>query len=437
MKTRIDPIKKDIKKTYRRYKGLRFDGTATLQDVASFFDIPIDLGRESDYQIKEINYKIPAITIIDKKMKVRYRSEYTNDAYPIEYKDKMKSFISVTKQSPFGRTTSLSLIDFDHGNAHRPLIEKLTISEGEYRISFTKEDTYDFALCKNSGQKFTIEFGLVVEEFGKRRVQNLLSKIYHRTPEGKDIEQVFTFDLKHRFWNADAQDVYTYYTDKGVAYEINEMFINDHDLESVRTMITGFAIENTSAFEDGIPLPYNLSTALSQDERLYSSKTKAALYFTGLCPNTYNDILKVYKDTLGIHIFHEFDTFENTSENRYEDSFVLPVISPGSISIEEIDNLIEELNARYQNIEFIKAVILALYRFRKKICLNKGLTIDDADTLEPRDFIDMDFSDIERMVEEDFESCITLLEDDFVVATHIFHNTKDKSFHMKKLEPTL
>lgn len=413
---------------------MRLDGTATLQDVASFFDIPIELDRASDYQIKEINYKIPAITIIDKKMKVRYRSEYTNDAYPLNYKDKRKCFISVTKKSPFGKTTSLSLIDFDHSNAHRPLIEKLTISEGEYRISFTKEDTYDFALCKNSGQKFTIEFGRIVEEKGKRRVQNLLSKIYHRTPEGKDIEQVYTFDLKHRFWNADTQDVYTYYTDKGVAYEINEMFINDHDLESFRTMITGFAIENTGAFEDGIPLPYNLSKTLAQDERLYSSKTKAALYFTGLCPNTYNDVLKIYKDTDGIHIFHGFNTFESPSENRYEDNFVLPVMTPGNISIEEIDNLIEELDTRYQSIEFIKAVIMSLYRFRKKICLNKGLTVDECDTLEPRDFIDMDFGDIERMAEEDLESCVMLLEDDFIVTTHILLNPKDKSFHMKRKE---
>ena len=40
---RIEYLKRAIKRTYKRYTGERQDGSASIKDVADFFNIPIML----------------------------------------------------------------------------------------------------------------------------------------------------------------------------------------------------------------------------------------------------------------------------------------------------------------------------------------------------------------------------------------------------------
>ena len=61
-------FKRAIKRAYKRYTGERDDKTATIADVAKFFNVPIDKERLNDYVIKDIAYDDPSISIIDTKI---------------------------------------------------------------------------------------------------------------------------------------------------------------------------------------------------------------------------------------------------------------------------------------------------------------------------------------------------------------------------------
>lgn len=78
---RSEHLKRIIKKTYKRYIGERSDGEATLMDVLKLFNISIDESRIEDYSIESIDYSIPSIEVIDKKINAKYTSEYTNKGY--------------------------------------------------------------------------------------------------------------------------------------------------------------------------------------------------------------------------------------------------------------------------------------------------------------------------------------------------------------------
>lgn len=55
---KLNYLKRQIKRTYKRYTGERTDGKVTLTDVLKLFNIYIDEARLEDYIVETIDYSI-------------------------------------------------------------------------------------------------------------------------------------------------------------------------------------------------------------------------------------------------------------------------------------------------------------------------------------------------------------------------------------------
>ena len=130
---RIEYLKRAIKRTYKRYIGERTDEKATLLDVAKFFNIPIDETRLKDYVVKEIDYKVPSIEIMDENNNISYIANYTGDLDLLNFSGPTQ-FNSIVSISPTRKEERLYYI-----GSETPIITKMTFSDGEYELVFERQ----------------------------------------------------------------------------------------------------------------------------------------------------------------------------------------------------------------------------------------------------------------------------------------------------------
>ena len=129
-----DYLKRDIKRTYKRYTGERTDTEATIYDVAEKFNIPVDKERLEDYSITAIDYKVPSIGIYDKKEGILYFGKYTDSAELLNYGGCGLNFIRVIKIDNDSTLESLYYAD------KSPLAQKMIIPVDDYEMSFFLEN---------------------------------------------------------------------------------------------------------------------------------------------------------------------------------------------------------------------------------------------------------------------------------------------------------
>ncbi len=110
MDNKLDYIKRAIKRTYKRYTGERTDGKATIQDVAKFFNISICEENQDDFEIVNIDFKIPAIEVLNTKTNTIYKAEYTGDARLFNYWGDKIRFNRVNVISPISEWETLYYI---------------------------------------------------------------------------------------------------------------------------------------------------------------------------------------------------------------------------------------------------------------------------------------------------------------------------------------
>ncbi len=425
-------FKRAIKRAYKRYTGERDDKTATIADVAKFFNIPVDKGRLNDYVIKEIAYDDPSISIIDTKNNISYHANYTYDADLLNYSGGVVKFNSLVATSPLGKEESLYYI----GN-ERPIIIKMTFTRGDEEIVFERENAHAIGLFVNNGVKFAIRYSQNMECGNRRKVkQKLLTKIYKNNYNNAGVlegcfEQIYTYGLPNYIIKGDNIDKYAYIRKDNVIYGINAL-----EKKGQCGQFDGICLEDTRVDVDKyMPLQMRVDERKSKTYPfLYDPKVKSALIFRGFTSDEVDHSLQVYKDQEKVRLkYLASRRIYDSGFNReiiVDEELALPNITDGKITYEEVQGLLVLLQESpyVSNNEFINISTTELNMFGTMVKDRCGLIKEDIDPLAPSLFINKSFDEIRILIETNKNSYFDLLDKQF---KDITNSKKDKTKVLK------
>ena len=403
---KIEYLKRLIKRTYKRYVGERKDGTASLKDVASFFNIPIDESREEDYEINKINFEKPFLELIDKKTNTTYISEYTSDAKLLNYYSGYDLKYNCLKTiTPTHQTESLYYIGDE-----KPIIEKMTFKDGDYDLEFEREYPNRIGLFINNGIQFTISYSKKIKHKERDIDQILLTKIYKEYNYEKNydtFEHFYTYGPTYRIKRDDSQEKYTYINNNNIIYGISELSQRDYDYN-----IMGICFEKTNVnIDDYFPMNMNAKNYPA----LKNKNNSSAMIFNGYIKGS-RHLIEIYKN--GNEAVVNYTIKENNETINEE--FIIPLINIGNITSAEIQIIITELQDKYSNNDFIALISNELMKFKDKIDIMNDLIKEDYDLLNPKLYIYRSFSEIAKIVDNNYEELFKLASEQFKTATNIY-----------------
>ncbi len=424
---RIEYLKRAIKRTYKRYIGERTDGKATLLDVAKFFNIPVDESRIDDYVVKKIDYDTPSIEITDEKNVVSYTAAYTDDANLLNYSGAEK-FNSVISTSPLRTEESLYYI-----GSETPIITKMTFSDGEYDLVFEREMANSVRIFVNDGVSMAVSYLQNIVYDGRNIKQPLFNRIYKNCYRNEEFDGVFEETYTYgprRFIKWDnSQDKHAYIRNNNVIYVINEL-----EQKDLCNYLRGICFESTNVPISGY-FPDNM---YAKDYSLLSEDNiKSAMIFRIGTEDGIHHSLQVYKGRDVISVMYHSDK-HHYEENYYEETIAneeydLPNLSDGTISSEEIQNILSSLQARLGDIKAFSAISNELNTFGTKIDIRKGIVQEELDPLSPKIFIDKPFDEICSLVSANKDDYFRLMREQFETATNI--NRNSEKVQSKVLKP--
>ena len=410
-------FKRAIKRAYKRYTGERDDKTATIADVAKFFNILIDKERLNDYVINEIAYDDPYISIIDTKNNISYHANYTYDADLLNYSGGVVKFNSVVATSPLCKEESLYYIGDE-----RPIITKMTFTSGDYELVLEKENAHAIGLFGNNGVKFAVRYLQNIERDNRRKVkQKLLTKIHKDNYNSAGsleeyFEQIYTYGLPNYIIKSDNIDKYAYIRKDSVIYGINAL-----EKEGQCERFDGICFEDIRVDVDKyMPLQMSVDERKSKTYPfLYDSRVTSALIFRGFTSDEVDHSLQVYKDQEKVRLkYLASRRIYDKGFNReiiVDEELDLPNITDGKITYEEIQSLLLLLQEKsyVSNNEFINVSVVELNTFGTMVKDRCGLIKEDIDPLAPSLFINKSFDEIRMLVETNKDSYFDLLDKQF------------------------
>lgn len=410
---RIEYLKRAIKRTYKRYTGERTDGKATLLDVAKFFNIPVDESRTEDYVVSKIDYNVPSIEIKDEKNNIFYTATYTGNADLLNFSGATQ-FNSVISISPIRKEESLYYIE-----SETPIITKMTFTDGEYDLVFEREMANSIGIFVNDGVRMAVRYLQNVVSDRRKVKQPLFNRIYKNSYKNEEFdgafEQTYTYGLNHFIKWDDTQDKYAHIRNNNVIYGINEL-----EQKDFCNYLRGVCFESTNIpVSDYFPL-----NMYAKDYPLLSEDNiKSAMIFKFGTENSIHHSLQVYKGKDEINIMYhskkhhyEGNYYEETVSNE---EYSLPNLSDGTISSEEIQNVLASLQARLGNTVVLDIISNELNTFGTKIDIRKGIVQEVLDPVSPKLFIDKSFDEICALVSANKDDYFRLIREQFEIAANI------------------
>lgn len=424
---RIEYLKRAIKRTYKRYTGDRTDGKATLLDVAKFFNIPIDESRLEDYVVKKMDYTTPSIEIIDEKNDISYTSLYTGDADLLNFSGAMQ-FNSVISTSPLRKEEILYYI-----GSEIPIITKMTFTDGEYDLVLEREMANSVGIFVNDGVRMAVRYLQNVVYDGRNVKQPLFNRIYKNSYRNEvydgAFEQTYTYG-PHRYikWD-DTQDKYFYIRNNNVIYGINEL-----EQKSLCNYLRGICFENTIIpASDYFPL-----NMYAKDYPLLSEASiNSAMMFRFGTEDGIHHSFQAYKGKDAISIIYHSEK-HHYEGNYYEETIAneeygIPNLSDGTISSEEIQNVLSSLQARLGDNVVLGIISNELNTFGTKIDIRKGIVQEELDPVSPKLFIDKPFDEMCALVSSNKDDYFRLIREQFETAINV-NGTPEKG-QSKVLKP--
>lgn len=410
---RIEYLKRAIKRTYKRYIGERTDEKATLLDVAKFFNIPIDESRLEDYVVKKIDYKVPSIEIMDENNNISYIANYTGDSNLLNFSGPTQ-FNSIVSISPTRKEEKLYYI-----GSETPIITKMTFSDGEYELVFERQMSNSVGLFINNGVKMTVKYLQNVIYDGKNVKQPLFNRVYKKNYRNGEFdgsfEQEYTYGSPHIIKYDNTQDKYAYLKNNNVIYGINEFEKN-----GACTYLRGVCFENTN-IDPSHYLPFNMYV---QDyPMLNKNDINSAMIFRCITEDDVHHSLQIYKSNDNISIMYHSKKYFYEEEYRVEiianEEYNLTTLSDGTISIEEIQNILTSLQEKFEDNIFIDIISTELNTFSQRIDNRKRLVEEDFDPLSPKLLINKSFEEIDALVSANKTMYFKLISEQFDMATNI------------------
>lgn len=420
-------LKRAIKRTYKRYTGERTDVKASLKDVTDFFNIPINEERIDDYVIKNIDYDTPNIEVLDTKENISYTATYTGDAHLLNYFGPIQ-FNSVVSTSPVRKEEILYYI----GN-ETPIITKITFTDDEYELAFEKEMANSVGVFVNDGVRTAVRYLQNVVYDGQNLKQPLFNRIYENSYRNKEIEifeQVYTYGLNH-FINWDgSQDKYSYVKNNNVIYGINEL-----EQKALCNKFCCICFENTAVPKRKDYFPFNMN---AEDYPLLNKdNTNSAMIFKVITEDGIRHSLQLYKSNEVISVIYNAKKHcyegESCVETISDKGYTLPNLSDGTISSEEIKNILSSLPKELGDNTIFDIISNELNEFGTKIDIRKELIQETLDPLSPKLLIDKTNDEICNMIGQNKETYFKLIRDQFDSATNITKTIESNKSLTKKL----
>lgn len=440
---RIEYLRREIKRTYKRYTGERTDGKATLLDVVKFFNIPVDESRTEDYSIKKIDYCTPSIEVIDTKNNTLFVAGYTCNADLFNSYGGEVKYVRLSSVNESRKLDSLSYI-----GEETPIITKMSFTSGDYELVFEKEMPNSAKLFITDGVEFAIRYfqNLVYE--GRNVRQQLLAKRFKNNFEHEDddsFEQIYTYGNNGNYIKKiNPQDKYTYIRNNEVIYGIEEL-----KQEDICHYFRGICFENSN-----VDVERYLPHFIESDDPIFSvNDTKSIIVFRGGTGNAIHHNFTISKienqdnveDKSGCDIYLNYEAikwknFEDENGVPQHEKIVVasktsgyPKIENGNITSLEIRNIIQELDNEFKDDTFIQIVINELETFANKMDIQKGIIQEELESLSPKAFIDKSFDEICDLVSENQDEYFKLIAEQFYGLTN--NSTSKEKGQVKVLKP--
>lgn len=450
----LKQIVREIKRTYKEYIEKRNDEITSFVKLLSLFDIPLDEARLADYRIESISFEKPTIVVIDEGTNNIYNAEYRYHEDTTNLLNYTKNYIRVTINNTFFKIISFYRLPFV-GHEERHIQTSIILINDEFELCFTKEGIIETGYTKDHLLPgFIIKYAKNLEnELEELKHQILLTKVYKeydKTFNGRAYNMIYNYSGNMIEIDGDEQVTHDIFSPCDILYFINKMRIKDENGQ-VKNSLVGFCFDNLMDYSfKNIPFTSCLDELNVRDKQeLFDTNTKAAVYLKGGVPRERWCEFKIFKKNHQIEVSYcvkvkKQDSEKSSTDNCWNifdygvlfdnkqtvcaDFLKLPVLTANEgFSIEEIDNIIETLNSRYEEDEFIRLVTIQLLAFRHKICINSGLE-NENDLLAPKKFAQMSIPDIVKDVIENKETYFALAEKQFQESANI-----DDPKNIKKL----
>ena len=395
----MEKHKRAIRRTYKWYTGERTDGTATISDVAKFFNIPIDKERENDYVIVEFDAKSPTkILISDNSKGVGYSADFTYDRELLNSYGGEVCFVSVRTRYSNEDNSALKEGLYYIGS-EEAIIEKLTLFRGDgYRLEFEKEGVHSASFFISESVKFAVRLNENVRKDDNQCDDRLLTRTsrnnYHGDQLQKSFEQTSTFACNNSVRRGNDLNKYCYYYSDNVIYGINDLNIGNWD-EDNHKCIRGICFENRV---DDISRHMPMGHSSDKLPQLTDENVVSAMRFWGAANKKHFqfEIIKTateFKVKIHTRKFRENIEDEVVAEDK---ELFIPSLSSGPITSQEIAYLNAQLTEELDN-EF-DIVISELIEFGQRLDFKHNLVLQDIDALNPRLYLDKPFDETVQFV---------------------------------------
>lgn len=414
----IEYIKRSIRRTHKFYTKERTDGTATLFEIASYFNILIDREREDDYKIEKIDYDCPSIVIVDTKYNTSYEGKFTEDADLLNYSGCVTRFISTKVKNKNANIEALYYI-----GENNPIITKITFIKEKYELIIEKEMPNSIHFFINDGEKFTVRYNKNILENDNMYNQPLLTKVFRHSFNGqklgtKAFERVFTYGLSNKIKTNDSQDKYFFYKNNDIIFGINNFKQRD-----ICNYLRGICLENTKDTDVENYFPLNLR--VEDYPFIKDSQTNSAIVFRGGTGEGNHHTMEIYKNNQSIYIkyFWEKRTFKPEFRRKIlvNEEFNLPVFSEGKITSEELKEIMVTIQKRFGKDSFIAIICENIETFRNKMEFRNGRLEEEFDPLSPKLLINTPVEDIYKLISSNKESYFNLIREQFENATNVVY----------------
>lgn len=439
MSNNLREIKCEVRNSHTMYEC----GKKSIIELANLFAITLDENRKDDYDVSFIDFDIPSILIEDKGTDSFYEATYTDRAKMFNSNESGKTYIEVKEYAKQYVIESLYRA-FDEKGTERFIASKATFKWYSQELFLLLEQDHSITFPGINGQKFTVGYETTLEK-QKDKKDRLLTKTYNRYVDKKGVinssEHLINVDPRYSIGNGDQVDVWFHSKDNGVTMGVNDITVKT-EIGRLDVNLKGFCFENLSMYGwKELPLPYTLDLLNSETcPELFDGKTISAIYFKGCEINSEiktrkGEKVRVFKRPNGIEVLFEVIRNGNGTKVINTNAWTLPVLAPGSITIEEIDSIVESLKRKTEEDKVMDYIIMQLLNFRKKICENKGLLENKDDALSPKTLLNLPFKEAVEMVASSEDSYFKLVDDQFARSINLRQELAEagKSF---KITPT-
>lgn len=399
---KIDELEKILGEIYSGYldEGTRKE---SILQLGKLFNIDIHEERIKDYDIVSIDIDNLCIEISDKRYGVVFKSSYTSCCDLLDYYGCRVRFIVVEEIDDDKYLKKVYHIDEDN-----PIITKMSFIQDGYALEFEKEVSNSEDTFLDNGEKLTIRY----LRYNDGVFEPLITKIEKRniTPNGVDsYEREYTYDKGNVVTNGDSYDKSMYLINNNIVYVIDDLSV-----KTPVSYIKGVCFEST-----GVDMQRYMPSGMdvSNYDLLDDEDTVSAIIFKGIIEDNIH-VLEIYKNSENINVRYRIQNNaidESEVQTVHSENIELQRVDIGSISLGELDQIKQVLNAKD---EFIHMVLNELSSFSKKMYIKNGYIEEVYNPLSPKTLFNKDFDLIAKSVCNYKKDYFDFIDNHFKSITH-------------------